>query len=127
MHNAAACCVIVAYFLLIFSWITTLTALFSKSVPVTLTTSVLNALICVFLFLLLAIAHRKLHQMQRQRECFDVKRIFGMVVCSARTVKLGYSLGLTWVSLIFTTLNSSCWYHIAKMQKLLFTHGYYYN
>jgi len=127
MHNAAACCVIVAYFLLIFSWITALVALFTKSVPITLTTSVLNALISVFLVLLLAIAHRKLLQMQRQQDCFDVKRIFGMVVCSSRTVRFGYSLGLTWLALICTILTSSCWYHIAKMQKLLFTHGYYYN
>ena len=127
MHNAAASCVIIAYLLIFFSWLTALAALFSKSVPVTLATFFLNALITVFLFLLLAVAHRQIYNSQGIEDCFDVKKIFCEVICSSRTVRFGYSLGLTWLALITTTLNSICWYHIAKMQKLLFTHGYYYN
>ncbi len=127
MHNAAACCVIVAYFLLLFSWFTAVIATFSKNVPVTLATGVLNGLISVFLLLLLAIVHRQIINEDKSHDCFDVKKIFGPVVCSSRTIEFGYSLGLTWLASLFTTINGICWFHITKMQKLLFTHGYYYN
>jgi hypothetical protein len=127
MHNAAVCCVIVSYFLLFFSWFTSLGAVFSKHVPVTLATGVLNGLISVFLLLLLAIVHRKIINEDKPKDCFDIKRMFATVICSSRTIKFGYSLGLTWLAFIFTSINGFCWYHITKMQKLLFTHGYYYN
>jgi hypothetical protein len=100
-------------------------ALISKKVPVTLATGVLNALISVFLLLLLAIVHRKILNEDKAKDCFDVNRMFSAVVCSSRTIKFGYSLGLTWLALLFTTINCFCWFHITKMQKLLFTHGYF--
>ena len=124
MHNAAACCVIVCYFLLGFSWFTGLAAVVTKKVTVSLATAFLNLLIAVFLGLLLAIIHRKIISEERQRNCFDLKTTFD-IVCKSRIIKFGYSLGLTWLALIFTIINGVCWFHITKMQKLLFTHGYF--
>lgn len=126
MHNAAACCTIVSYFLIIFSWITAITAAISKRVPVTLATCVLNLVIAVFLGLLLAIFHRKIITEESRSDCYDLKIVLN-IVCSTRNVQFGYSLGLTWLSLFFTVMNGICWFHITKMQKLLFAHGYYYN
>lgn len=126
MHNAAACCTIVSYFLLVVSWITGLTAAFTKRVPVSLASWVLNLLIGVFLFLMLAIFHRKILIESKRTDCLDLKIVFN-IVCSSRTVKFGYSLGLTWLAFIFTSINAICWMQITKMQKLLFAHGYYYN
>lgn len=127
MYNVSACCVIVAYLMMVSSLITALSALLSKSVPVTIITSVLNSMISVFMILLLAIIHRKIW-MQQQDDCLDINRdTFGLIVCSSRHLSYGWSLGLTWIVVIISALNSICWFHIAKMQKLLFTHGYYYN
>ena len=127
MYNVSACCVIVAYLMLISSWITALSAILSKSVPVTIITSVLNSMISLFMVLLLAIIHRKIY-MQQSHDCLDVNRdTFGLVICSSRTFTFGWSLGLAWIVVLISALNSLCWFHIAKMQKLLFTHGYYYN
>jgi ABC-type antimicrobial peptide transport system permease subunit len=125
MHNAAACCIIVSYFLLIFSWITGLAAVITKKVPVTLATCVLNMLIAVFFGLLIAIMHRKILAEEKRKDCFDLKIVFD-IVCKSRRIKFGYSLGITWLALVFTSINGFCWFHITKMQKLLFTHGYYY-
>lgn len=125
MHNAAACCTIVSYFLLVFSWATAIGAAISKKVPVTLATCVLNLLIAVFIGLLLAIFHRKIITEEKRLDCYDLKIVFNLV-CSSRTVNFGYSLGLTWLALFFTVMNGICWFHITKMQKLLFAHGYYY-
>ncbi len=124
MHNAIACCTIVAYILLVATWCTSISSAASKKVPPTLATFVLNSLIVVFDALLLAIYHRKIIAEQRQSECFDMKLLFD-VTCSSRVVKFGYSLALGWASLIFTVLNAICWFHIGKMQKLLFSNGYY--
>ena len=124
MHNAAACCVIVSYFLLAFSWVTGLAAVVTKKVPVSLATAVLNLLIAVFLALLLAIIHRKIISEGRHINCFDLRTTFD-IVCNSRHISFGYSLGLTWLALIFTIVNGICWANITKMQKLLFTHGYF--
>ena len=126
MHNAAACCIIVSYFLLVFSWGTGLAAVLTKQVPVTMATGVLNILISAFLIFVIAIVHRKIVAEEKTEDCFDLKIMFNLV-CSSRTIKYGYSLGLTWLALFFNTLNGICWFHITKMQKLLFTHGYFYN
>jgi hypothetical protein len=123
MHNAAACCAIVSYLLLVFSWITSLTAAISKKVPLSLATCVLYMLIAVFLALLLAVFHRKILAEERKSDCFDLKLLFS-IVCQSRSVRFGYSLGLTWLALLCTSLSSICWFHITKMQKLLFTHGF---
>lgn len=124
MHNAAACCIIVCYFLLGFSWITSLAAVITKKVPVTLATAVLNLLIAVFLALLLAIIHRKIVAEERTENCFDLKVTFDLI-CESRQVKFGYSLGITWLAVLVTFINGFCWFHVTKMQKLLFTHGYF--
>lgn len=121
-HNAAACCAIVCYILLAVTWITSLISAVTKKVPPTLASCVLNSLIAVFNLLLVAIYHRKILAEMKQSECFDLNILFD-VVCSSRTVTIGYSLGASWLSLVFTTANAVCWFHIAKMQKLLFSNG----
>lgn len=126
MHNAAACCTIVSYFLLVFSWITGMMAAITKRVPVSLASCVLNLLIAVFLLLMLAIFHRKIFTEEKRSDCYDLK-IFFNIVCSNRIVRFGYSLGLTWLAFLATFINGLCWFHITKMQKLLFAHGYYYS
>lgn len=124
MHNAAACCIIVCYFLLLFSWGTGIAAVFTKKVPITLATGVLKLCICVFLVFLLGIVHRKLISEEKEHDCLDLK-IELTIVCSTKQLKFGYSLGLAWIATLFTTLCCVCWFQITKMQKLLFTNGYY--
>jgi hypothetical protein len=124
MHNAAVCCIIVSYFLLFTSWATGIAAAFTKQVPITLATGVLKLCICVFLVFLLGIVHRKMYSEEKQHECYDL-RIDMTIVCSARKLTYGYSLGLVWLATISTTLSCVCWFQITKMQKLLFTNGYY--
>lgn len=125
MHNAAACCTIVCYCLLITSCITAISAGFSKKVPLTFATCVLNMLIVVFLVLLLAIFHRKIIVIDLKPSCGDSSQIF-RIVCQNKMVKLGYSLGMTWLALLFTIISSISWLYITKMQKLLLAHGYFY-
>ncbi|CAF0906583.1 unnamed protein product [Brachionus calyciflorus] len=121
MHNAAACCTIVCYFLLIFSWVTALSAGFSKRVPLTFATCVLNMLIAVFLGLLLAIFHRKILGIDQKPACGESTQIH-RIICKNRIVKFGYSLGLTWLAFLFNLITSICWLYITKMQKLLLAH-----
>ncbi len=122
-HNAALCCIIVSYILLICSWTTGTVAIFTKKVPITLATAVLKLCICVFLIFLLGIVHRKIYSEEKQHDCSDL-RIDLTIVCSARKITYGYSLGLAWLAAFFTVLCCICWFQITKMQKLLFTNGY---
>lgn len=124
MHNAAACCIIVSYFLLFLSWGTGAAAVITKKVPVTLATGVLKLCICVFLVFLLGIVHRKIVSEEKDHDCFDL-RVDLSIVCSARRLTFGYSLAIAWLSALFTTVCCICWLQITKMQKLLFTNGYY--
>ena len=125
MHNAAACCTIVCYFLLIFSWSTGIIAGISKKVPLTLATSVLNMLTAVFLALMLAIFHRKILSVNQDLNCKGSNELF-LIICQNRIVTFGYSLGICWLGFIFTIFNSFCWYYISKMQKILLIHGNFY-
>lgn len=125
MHNAAACCTIVCYFLMIFSWSTGFSACFTKRVPLTFATSVLNMLNAVFLGLMLAIFHRKIITVNKDLRCGE-SNILLQIICQNRVINYGYSLGICWLGLLFTFLNSICWYHISKMQKILLAHGHYY-
>ena len=78
----------------------------------------------VFLVFLLGIVHRKLISEEKEHDCLDLK-IELTIVCSTKQLKFGYSLGLAWIATLFTTLCCVCWFQITKMQKLLFTNGYY--
>jgi hypothetical protein len=122
MHNAAACCTIVCYMLLVVTWVTSLTSAITKKVPPTLASTVLNSIIVVFNLLLVAIYHRKIASEERRADCLDLKILFE-VVCSSRVLTYGFSLALTWLALFFTVMNTVCWFHIAKMQKMLFSNG----
>jgi hypothetical protein len=126
MHNAAACCTIVCYLLLVVTWVTSLTSAITKKVPPTLASCVLNSIIVVFNLLLVAIYHRKIANEERKSDCFDLKILFD-VVCSSRVIRYSYSLALSWLALFFTIMNTICWFHIAKMQKLLFSNGYIFS
>ncbi|RNA06351.1 hypothetical protein BpHYR1_050154 [Brachionus plicatilis] len=116
MHNAAACCTIVCYFLLIFSWSTGISAGFTKRVPLTLATSVLNMLTAVFLALMIAIFHRKIISVNQDTKCGGSNQLL-QIICQNRVVKYGYSLGMCWLGFLFTFLNSICWYHISACDK----------
>ena len=124
MHNAAACCLIICYLLLACSWITGPIAIVYKKVPFTLSTSVLNFLICVFLALLLAVFHRKIYLEDTKSDCKDVGRTLMALTCQCRTIKFGFSLGLAWLALLFAFINGVCWFYVTKIQKLLFIHGF---
>ena len=90
--------------------------------PASLTSSFLNLVKGIFLILLLSVYHRKIYAEGKKRDCFDLNMLFD-VVCSSRKIEFGYSLLLTWISLIFTTLNGMCLFQITKIQKLIFVHG----
>lgn len=124
MHNAAACCIIVSYLLLGLAWSTAAAAVITKKVPVTLATGVLKLCICVFLVFLLGIVHRKIVNEEKEHDCLDL-RVELTIMCSARKLTFGYSLGIAWLAAFFTIVCTICWFQITKMQKLLFTNGYY--